>query len=88
MFYSSEDGCLVNQRVGIFNVDGNKREYLTLLLKYVQNEIQSIGGGSVQINISATDLWVISIILPTENVFECFYNKIKIIFGYINMVIV
>ena len=82
-----EDGYLVNQRVGIFNVDENKREYLylTLFSKDVQNEIQSMGGGSVQINISATDLGVISIILPTENVFECFHNKMKIIFEYINV---
>ena len=82
-----EDGYLVNQRVGIFNVDWNKREYLylTLFSKDVQNEIQSLGGGSVQINISATDLEAITIILPSENVFESFHNKMKIIFEYINV---
>ncbi len=81
-----DEGYLVNQRVGLFRVDDIAREflYLTLNSDEIQNKIQSVGGGSVQTNISPADIESISIILPIDKVMSGFHEQVSPVFSAIS----
>ncbi len=80
-----DEGYLVNQRVGLFRVDDDMREYLYLVLSSteIQNAILSIGGGSVQTNISPNDIESIQITLPHNEEMRSFHNQASPVFNTI-----
>ena len=82
-----DEGYLVNQRVGLFKVNDVMREFLYLVLcsTEVQNTILSIGGGSVQTNISPTDIESIQIILPHDKEMRSFHNQASPVFNTIHL---
>ena len=82
-----DEGYLVNQRVGLFKVNDVMREFLYLVLcsTEVQNTILSIGGGSVQTNISPTDIESIRIILPHDKEMRIFHNQASPVFNTIHL---
>ncbi len=82
-----DNGYLVNQRVGIFKVDDVYREFLYLVLNSaeMQNAIQNIGGGSVQINISPIDIGSIKIIMPSACDIRRFHKQVLPVFHTISL---
>lgn len=82
-----DNGYLVNQRVGIFKVDDVYREFLYLVLNSaeMQNAIQNIGGGSVQINISPIDIGSIKIIMPSACDIRQFHKQVLPVFHTISL---
>ena len=80
-----DEGYLVNQRVGLFNVDVIAREFLYLALNSneIQNTILSVGGGSVQTNISPTDIESIPIKLPVKESMKGFHEQASLVFNAI-----
>ncbi|WP_296284597.1 restriction endonuclease subunit S [uncultured Acinetobacter sp.] len=75
----SKTEFLVNQRVGIFDLNGNLRHlpflYCVLLQKNVEEEILNVGGDSAQANISSVQIEGIKLVLPSDKVLEKFNNK-------------
>ena len=80
-----QDGFLVNQRVGIFDLDKeplNKVSFLycTLTREDVQKEIITVGGDSAQANISNLDIENIELTLAPNKFMDDFNAKCKPIF--------
>lgn len=75
-----QDGLLVNQRVGLFDLGSNplnRAPYLYWMLQQdeVQNEIVTVGGDSAQANVSNSDIENIEIAMTEESYIEGFNEQ-------------
>ena len=82
-----DDGYLINQRVGFVDVKDEYYEFIYLVLTSldIQTQILSIGGGSVQTNISPNDIENINWDIPPYNVLSRFHDEIKNFFVTIDL---
>lgn len=68
---------LVNQRVGLFDLDDKPFKkisffYFTLLNERIQNEIKNVGGDSAQANISNSQIENLKLVMPNNLLIETF----------------
>ncbi len=83
-----QDGFLVNQRVGIFDLGDNPIQrnsflYMLLLQTEVQNEILTVGGDSAQANISSSNIECIKIPIPPTKLVNSFNTNCSTIINLI-----
>lgn len=85
-----QNGLLVNQRVGLFNLGPtplDKASYLYWLLKQddIQKEIITVGGDSAQANISNSDIENIKVAMAPQKQIDDFNSYGKIVLSLITL---
>jgi type I restriction enzyme S subunit len=83
-----QDGLLVNQRVGLFDLGSNplgRAPYLYWMLQQdeVQNEIVTVGGDSAQANVSNSNIENIEIAMTEESYIEEFNKQGEVLLNKI-----
>lgn len=82
------DGFIVNQRVGLFNLGENPLNnmaflFCTLMMEDIQKEIITVGGDSAQANVSNSDIENIKLAFAPTEIIESFNKQCKLIFSLI-----